>query len=170
VRHGFTAILRATATVALLTLRITSRASHPINSSLDRHIRHANTVGMTTDPKIIVAEGYDKIAEAYVERFGISSVRQFWLDELIARLSVGASVLDLGCGAGLPVARDLRRRDFAVTGIDGSRRQIELARRNVPAAEFIQADMISAEFASASFDAVSLTSARKSSVKNSQKF
>jgi SAM-dependent methyltransferase len=109
---------------------------------------------MTTDPKIIVAEGYDQIAETYFDRFGNSSVRQFWLDELIARLSAGASVLDLGCGAGLPVARDLWRRGFAFTGIDGSNRQIELARRNVPGAAFIRADMTSAEFASASFDAV----------------
>jgi SAM-dependent methyltransferase len=109
---------------------------------------------MATDPKIIVAEGYDQIAEAYLDRFGDSAVRQFWLDELIAILPAGARVLDLGCGAGLPVARDLRRGGFDVTGVDGSTRQIELARRNVPGAKFIQADMTSAEFAPASFHAV----------------
>jgi SAM-dependent methyltransferase len=109
---------------------------------------------MTPDPKIIVAQAYDQIAEIYLRRFGVSAVRQFWLDQLIARLPTGVRVLDLGCGAGLPVARDLRDRGFVVTGIDGSRRQIELARGNVPGATFIQADMTSAEFAAASFGAV----------------
>jgi cyclopropane fatty-acyl-phospholipid synthase-like methyltransferase len=109
---------------------------------------------MIPDPKIVVAEGYDLVAEAYLDRFGESAVRKFWLDELIARLPAGARVLDLGCGAGLPVARDLRRHGFDVTGIDGSTRQIELARRNVPGAEFIRVDMTCAEFATASFNAV----------------
>jgi SAM-dependent methyltransferase len=109
---------------------------------------------MTRDPKTVVAQAYDQIAEIYLRRFGESEVRQFWLDQLIARLPAGVRVLDLGCGAGLPVARDLRDRGFVVTGIDGSARQIELARRNVPGATFIQADMTSAGFAAASFDAV----------------
>ena len=50
---------------------------------------------MTRDPKIVVAQAYDRIAEVYIRRFGTSAVRQFWLDELIARLSAGAHVLDL---------------------------------------------------------------------------
>ena len=109
---------------------------------------------MTRDPRIVVAQAYDQIAEIYLRRFGESAVRQFWLDQLIVRLPAGARVLDLGCGAGLPVARDLRDRGFVVTGIDGSARQIELARRNVPGATFIQADMTSVEFAAACFGAV----------------
>jgi SAM-dependent methyltransferase len=109
---------------------------------------------MTSDPKIVVAQGYDQIAEVYLRRFGNSAVRQFWLDQLIARLPAGVRVLDLGCGAGLPVARDLQDRGFVVTGIDGSRRQIELARDNVPGATFIEADMTRAKFAEASFGAV----------------
>ena len=109
---------------------------------------------MTRDPKIVVAQAYDRIADAYLRRFGISAVRQFWLDELIARLPAGAHVLDLGCGAGLPVARQLQDRGFVVIGIDGSRRQIELAREHVPGATFIQADMTSAEFPAVSFGAV----------------
>lgn len=109
---------------------------------------------MTSDPRITVAQSYDQIAEIYLRRFGNSAVRQFWLDQLIARLPSGVRVLDLGCGAGLPVARNLQDRGFVVTGIDGSRRQIELARGNAPGATFIEADMTSAEFAAASFGAV----------------
>jgi SAM-dependent methyltransferase len=73
---------------------------------------------------------------------------------LVALLPKGARVLDLGCGAGIPVARELAIRGFQVIGVDSSARQIELARGNVPAAEFIHADMTNIDFASASFDAV----------------
>ena len=40
-------------------------------------------------------------------------------------------VLDLGCGAGVPIARRLAER-YKVTGVDISERQIMLVRRNVP--------------------------------------
>jgi 2-polyprenyl-3-methyl-5-hydroxy-6-metoxy-1,4-benzoquinol methylase len=106
------------------------------------------------DAKSVVAAGYDIVAEAYLARHGRSQVRDRWIDELIARLPVQARVLDLGCGAGVPVARRLAERGFHVLGIDISIRQIGLARINVPAAEFVRADMTAIEFAAASFDAV----------------
>jgi SAM-dependent methyltransferase len=106
------------------------------------------------DAKLLVARGYDTIAEVYLERYARSQVRDRWLMELIALLPKGARVLDLGCGAGIPVARELAIRGFRVIGVDSSVRQIELARHNVPGAEFIHSDMTNIEFASASFDAV----------------
>ncbi|MGB9369527.1 MAG: UPF0146 family protein [Xanthobacteraceae bacterium] len=109
---------------------------------------------MTDDPKALVAAGYDAIAEIYLERYGHSKVRDYWLDQLIARLPWHARVLDLGCGAGLPVARELAARGFSVIGVDGSARQIEMARRNVAGAEFIQADITKVELSSHPFDAV----------------
>jgi 2-polyprenyl-3-methyl-5-hydroxy-6-metoxy-1,4-benzoquinol methylase len=45
-------------------------------------------------------------------------------------------VLDVGCGAGVPVARALTRR-FSVTGIDISGRMVDRARMNVPEGTFI---------------------------------
>jgi cyclopropane fatty-acyl-phospholipid synthase-like methyltransferase len=68
-------------------------------------------------------------------------------------LPAGASVLDLGCGAGVPVARDLAV-DFSMTGVDVSAVQIDRARRLVPTATFVQADMVTVEFQPQSFDAV----------------
>jgi SAM-dependent methyltransferase len=106
------------------------------------------------DPKSIVSRGYDIVAESYLERFGRSQVRDRWMNELIARLPVHARVLDLGCGAGVPVALRLTEHGCDVLGVDVSIRQIGLARTNVPAAEFVQADMTTVEFAPASFDAV----------------
>jgi cyclopropane fatty-acyl-phospholipid synthase-like methyltransferase len=105
------------------------------------------------DQKRLVALGYDRIADRYLERFGRSCVRAAKLAELIELLPVGASILDLGCGAGIPVAHELVTLGFSVTGVDASRGQIERARRNVTGAHFIQADMASVEFAPESFDA-----------------
>jgi 2-polyprenyl-3-methyl-5-hydroxy-6-metoxy-1,4-benzoquinol methylase len=89
---------------------------------------------MTKDPHRPVRAGYDDVADVYLERFGASAVRQNWLDCLIDGLPAsGGRVLDLGCGAGIPVARDLAALDHAVVGVDGSAQLIVRARRNVPA-------------------------------------
>jgi ubiquinone/menaquinone biosynthesis C-methylase UbiE len=45
-------------------------------------------------------------------------------------------------------------RDRSVTGVDISTTQLEMARRNVPSATFIKADMTTLTFDPASFDAV----------------
>lgn len=99
------------------------------------------------DPKRIVADGYDQIAETFLAwaQRGSSVVRERYLQALRTQLPDGARVLDLGCGAGVPVARRLAER-FDVTGVDISRRQIELARENVPNATFIQANMTALAF------------------------
>lgn len=110
---------------------------------------------MTDEPRTLVAQGYDLIAEDYLARFGRSTVRDRWLRDFIARLPQRARVLDLGCGAGLPVARELAALGFQTVGVDGSARQIELAVGNVPGAQFILAEMTKVEFAPASFDAIS---------------
>jgi SAM-dependent methyltransferase len=110
---------------------------------------------MDRNPRDVVAAGYNAIADAYLDRFGVSTVRQKWVDRLIENLPLkGGRVLDLGCGAGIPVARDLAALEYSVVGIDGSAQQIIRARRNVPAATFIEADMCEVELEAASFDAV----------------
>jgi ubiquinone/menaquinone biosynthesis C-methylase UbiE len=95
------------------------------------------------DMKAIVADGYDRIADDYLGRFGQSSVRDAMLAELLKKLPARAMVLDLGCGAGEPVAREFVAHGFEVTGVDASPGQIMRARRNVPEANFVHADMTS---------------------------
>src|SRR4051794_40726755 len=62
---------------------------------------------MIDNVKSLVASGYDTIAEGYLERYASSAVRDHWLGELVALLPNDSRVLDLGCGAGIPVAREL---------------------------------------------------------------
>jgi SAM-dependent methyltransferase len=63
-------------------------------------------------------------------------------------------VLDLSCGSGVPVMRKLAIRGHDVVGIEGSARQLSLARLNVSNGHFIHADMTRVELAPSSFDAV----------------
>lgn len=73
---------------------------------------------------------------------------------LVKHLRAEAKILDLGCGPGIPFDRYLVEKGFDVTGVDTSQKHIEMARLNVPKANFIRDDISSANFARGSFDAV----------------
>jgi SAM-dependent methyltransferase len=107
------------------------------------------------DPKRIVADGYDRIAERYFAWSDElpSPVRRAWLERALERIPLDTEVLDLGCGAGDPMTRALAQ-GRRVNGVDLSGRQLELARANVPEARFIQADMTTLDLRPASLDAV----------------
>ena len=106
------------------------------------------------DPKRIVAAGYDAIAETYRDWAEADAwPRLEWLALLESELRDGSAVLELGCGAGVPVTRRLAER-HRVTAVDLSARQIELARSNAPGATFVHGDALTVELPSGSFDAV----------------
>jgi SAM-dependent methyltransferase len=64
-----------------------------------------------------------------------------YLNELIAGNGTRPSVLDLGCGSGVPIARFLIERGCAVTGVDAATAMIAIARANFPAMRWIVGDM-----------------------------
>jgi 2-polyprenyl-3-methyl-5-hydroxy-6-metoxy-1,4-benzoquinol methylase len=110
------------------------------------------------NPKDIVADGYDKASYAYREDSLDTSDECYikyknWIDELSGKLIRGCSVLDLGCGCGVPAARLLARR-FRVTGVDISPVQIERARKLVPDASFVCGDMCELDISREEYDAV----------------
>ncbi|HKI29725.1 MAG TPA: class I SAM-dependent methyltransferase [Actinomycetota bacterium] len=111
---------------------------------------------MPNDPRHIVESGYDAIADRYAEAIragrGPETYFRGFLARVLEPIPEGGTVLDLGCGAGL-VTADLTTR-ARVVGVDISAGQLELARRNAPAARFVRADMVDPAFAPASFDAV----------------
>ena len=57
----------------------------------------------SVDPKLLVARGYDRIAEGLYLRqrqTAPSGVKRGYLDRLAEELQPGSRILDLGCGAG----------------------------------------------------------------------
>jgi 2-polyprenyl-3-methyl-5-hydroxy-6-metoxy-1,4-benzoquinol methylase len=102
-----------------------------------------------------VESGYDQMAEQYLAtKDPEDPLAVGALGDVASLLLSEAAVLDLGCGAGVPVTRWLADRGFAVTGVDVSAKQLELARTNVPEGTFLKADMTEVVFAPESFDAV----------------
>jgi SAM-dependent methyltransferase len=107
----------------------------------------------TGDPKALVARGYDRIALRYAAWRVEGNPAMRLVRALDERLPDGADVLELGCGRGVPVARELAKR-HRLTGVDISAAQIALARHHVPEASFIHGDYTALDVASASVDAV----------------
>lgn len=64
-----------------------------------------------------------------------------WLDRFIAPLPRGGTVLDLGCGAGEPIARYLIGHYLDVVGLDYDRHAIDLARTRFPRQRWLYGDM-----------------------------
>ncbi len=106
------------------------------------------------DERDVVRSGYDVLSYHY-RSDGASEGRYApWLAGLRSRLPAAGSVLDLGCGCGVPVARSLAAAGYQVTGVDISDVQVERARRLVPTATFLRADATTISFPPASFDAI----------------
>jgi SAM-dependent methyltransferase len=64
-----------------------------------------------------------------------------WHDRFVAALPIGATVLDLGCGSGSPVAKYIAERGLHVTGVDSSPTLISLCRERLPDHEWLVGDM-----------------------------
>ncbi len=64
-----------------------------------------------------------------------------WHDRFTSTLPQAARVLDLGCGGGSPVALNMARLGFRITGVDTSATLISLCRNRMPDQEWIAADM-----------------------------
>lgn len=76
------------------------------------------------------------------------------LEEFSELMPVSGQVLDAGCGVGKPTSEFLTKRGFDVTGVDISKRMVDLAKENVPAAKFYQKNILSLDFPDDSFDGI----------------
>lgn len=95
---------------------------------------------MTADPADVQGV-YDRQAQAYDKARGRSLFEARWLARFAACLPKGSRVLDLGCGAGEPIARWFMAEGFAVTGVDFSGPMLEIAQTRWPEGDWRQADM-----------------------------
>ena len=105
------------------------------------------------EPKDIVQAGYNSISETYLGARLRDSEDVSLLGDFTKRLPPRATILDAGCGSGIPIARLLSPM-FRVRGVDFAISQLRLARRLVPDAEFLCADMTRLPFREGAFDAI----------------
>lgn len=105
-----------------------------------------------------ICDNYDKIADFYEqgrsETIGLNYVNKFlsFMPCHVNHLN-SPSVLDIGCGTGIPLTRHLVSRGARVTGLDVSTKMLEKARQKIPEATFIRADITSCMI-NGSFDGV----------------
>ena len=88
------------------------------------------------------ARAYDAIGARYDEAFPHKDGQLALVEMLLEHLPSGARVLDVGSGTGLPTARQLVDAGCRVTCLDIAPRMLEIARRNVPEAEFVLGDVV----------------------------
>jgi len=90
-----------------------------------------------------IIEIYERHADAWVDarlREGRFHERG-WLDRFCALVPPGGPVLDLGCGAGEPIARYVGERGHDVTGVDSSPAMIAKFRARIPGQQALVSDM-----------------------------
>jgi cyclopropane fatty-acyl-phospholipid synthase-like methyltransferase len=75
------------------------------------------------------------------DRRAATWIDKSYIEHFLTLLSADASVLDLGCGGGAPVAIHMAARGFHVTGVDSSPTLISLCRARMPDQEWFVADM-----------------------------
>jgi trans-aconitate methyltransferase len=97
--------------------------------------------GVTDLAETIVAH-YERHAAAWdADRRNQGWVDRPWHDCFVSMLPERATVLDLGCGGGSPVAVNLAAHGLRVTGVDSSPTLVSLCRVRMPEGEWIAADM-----------------------------
>ena len=84
---------------------------------------------------------YERHAYAYDRERGRSLMERPYLDAVTSRLRPAASILDLGCGTGEPIARHFIEGGLAVTGVDAAPAMLAFCRQRFPSARRIEADM-----------------------------
>jgi SAM-dependent methyltransferase len=90
----------------------------------------------------IVSIGYDKVSEVY--RSGNDNVDKYidWCKRILEWRPNSRTVLDIGCGCGIPVCKYFSERGLQTVGVDISKRQIERAKELAPQATYIRDDYL----------------------------
>ncbi|WP_231459125.1 MULTISPECIES: trans-aconitate 2-methyltransferase [unclassified Pedobacter] len=88
-----------------------------------------------------VFEVYNKIGEWFADNRPTNLIEKKYLDKLISIIPVSGTVLDIGCGTGIPLLKYFKDSGFQVTGVDASKKMLSIAKENFEDVEFILADM-----------------------------
>ena len=87
-----------------------------------------------------ILPAYDRVADHWAATRDRSLFEKAALQAALAG-QLGARVLDLGCGTGLPIAEWFAHQGCLVTGVDGSAPMLRHFRTNLPGAGAVHADM-----------------------------
>lgn len=108
---------------------------------------------MSETPAGIVEYAYDNITEWYLQWVtSQKSPRERYTRQLLEKLQPSPSILELGCGPGVPILKFLLDQGAKVVANDISTKQIEMAKARCPAAKLIAGDMTALTFEPESFD------------------
>lgn len=94
-----------------------------------------------TDAADAIVDLYQRRAREWDRERGRGLIERAWLDRFAALLTRDGSVLDIGCGAGEPVAGYLIGQGFGVTGVDGAPAMLDMAAARFPKSRWIAGDM-----------------------------
>jgi SAM-dependent methyltransferase len=102
------------------------------------------------------SNGYEEIAEIFISGRGRnrSGVGASVVAEWSRMLPSGATVLDLGCGTGVPISQALIERGFNVFGVDASPKIVAAFRASFPALPVECAAVEDSDFFGRTFDGV----------------
>ena len=99
----------------------------------------------TSGPLSELAAKTQEIYERNAARFDAERPKSLhergWIERFLEAQTPDGRVLDLGCGAGDPIASFIAGRGFRVTGIDAAPAMLAIARRKAPAGDWRLADM-----------------------------
>lgn len=98
------------------------------------------TTERRADPEEITGL-YRRHALAWALRRGTDLPERFWIDRFAREVGQGGTVLDIGCGSGVPVAAHLLSAGCRVHGIDSAPEMVELFLHNLKDASAEVEDM-----------------------------
>ncbi|HAU1151569.1 TPA: class I SAM-dependent methyltransferase [Legionella pneumophila] len=97
---------------------------------------------MTKRNKDNVYQVYDEIIDWFDHaRTKDLKMEKSYLNFIQKHLPLNSKILDVGCGTGEPIAKFLIKAGYIVTGIDASKRMIDLCKQRFPKEKWLIADM-----------------------------
>lgn len=98
-------------------------------------------VAPADDASTQIVNLYERHARTFDRERGRTLFERGWLDRFRAVAGAGASILDIGCGSGEPIARYFIEAGHDVNGVDSSETMIALCRARFPTQSWMVADM-----------------------------
>lgn len=124
-----------------------------------RNTRIMNVIPTDSDYLEANRQTYDALAEQYRDRIKTDRVRDRQLVDPFLRFlrvrfpNTAHRILDAGCGNGLNLAM-FEEEGCLVTGIDMSKRMLEVARQTCPSAKLLEGNILNAKFGIHNFHGV----------------